>query len=169
MEEYLLQAGWQVRLFELRNEDIAYCVGCFACWVKTPGICGINDAGRIIAEEVIQSDLVVFLTPITFGGYSSELKKAVDRIIPDISPFFKLINGEVHHKPRYKHYPKLLGIGVQQHRDDATAGLFDRLIKRNAINLHSPMHASTVIVGSSPKQEIIEKIVAAIAQMEDRR
>ena len=42
------------------------------------------------------------------GGYSSELKNAVDHLIPNILPFFANVDGETHHKPRYKRYAKLL-------------------------------------------------------------
>jgi len=43
------------------------------------------------------SELVVLLTPITFEGYCSELKKAVDRVIPLILPYFLFVRHEVHH------------------------------------------------------------------------
>jgi len=91
----LLQAGGceveQIRLEEL---DIAPCLGCFGCWVKTPGVCVIDDAGRDLAKKAIQCDLLTFVTPITFGGYSYQLKKAADRLIPLILPYFQLVGGE---------------------------------------------------------------------------
>jgi multimeric flavodoxin WrbA len=77
----LTSIEWDVESFILRDLKIAYCVGCFECWVKTPGVCRFNDDGREIARQFIQSDLSIFFTPVTFGGYSAELKKALDRII----------------------------------------------------------------------------------------
>jgi len=50
-------------------------MGCFGCWNKTPGTCVMKDDSAKIAKAVVNSDLLIFLTPITFGGYSSELKK----------------------------------------------------------------------------------------------
>ncbi|MFZ3171799.1 MAG: hypothetical protein WA118_07460 [Carboxydocellales bacterium] len=38
------------------------------CWLKAPGICIIDDAGRNIAQAVIGSDLLVILSPVTFWG-----------------------------------------------------------------------------------------------------
>ncbi len=93
---------WDVRSFILRQFNITNCTGCFDCWLKTPGLCRFNDDGQQIAEAYIKSDLVIFYTPLTFGGYSSELKKALDRIICLIAPFFMKINGETHHQPRYE-------------------------------------------------------------------
>ena len=117
-------------------------------WTKRPGLCRIDEAGRDIARSVIQSDLAVHLTPITFGGYSSELKKAVDRIICLISPFFTRIDGEVHHRARYARYPELLGVGVLFAPHPAQEQIFHTLIGRNAINLHTPVHNSAVLYRS---------------------
>ena len=144
-----LQAeGWSVTSWTLRDEKLAYCLGCFECWMKTPGICRIEDAGRGVPASIIGSDLAIYLTPITFGGYSSELKKAVDRIICLISPFFKRIDGEVHHRPRYARYPALLGVGVLPAPHPAQEQIFDTLIGRNAINMHAPTHNSVILYRS---------------------
>jgi multimeric flavodoxin WrbA len=144
--------GWTVTSWTLRDEKIAYCLGCFECWTKTPGLCRIDDVGRDIARSVIQSDLAIYLTPITFGGYSSELKKAVDRIICLISPFFTRIggriDGEVHHHARYDRYPDLLGGGVLPAPHSAQEQIFHTLIGRNAINMHAPAHSSAVLYRS---------------------
>lgn len=42
----LNQMGWQVQPLVLHEEKIAYCLGCFECWTKTPGLCRIDDGGR---------------------------------------------------------------------------------------------------------------------------
>jgi len=144
-------ADWAVTSWALRDEQIAHCIGCFECWTKTPGLCRINDAGREVARSVIQSDLTIFLTPVTFGGYSSELKKAVDRIICLISPFFTQIDGEVHHHARYARYPRLLGVGALPAPQPAQEEIFHTLIGRNAINLHAPArHSAIVYRGQAP-------------------
>ena len=132
----------------LRDEKIAYCLGCFECWTKTPGLCRIDDTGREVVESIIGGDLVIYLTPITFGGYSSELKKAVDRSIGLLSPFFTRIDGEVHHQARYDRYPSLLGIGVLPASHPVQEQIFDTLVGRNAINLHAPRHCSLVLCRS---------------------
>lgn len=157
--------GWEVESFILHDTKIAHCLGCFGCWVKTPGICVIDDAGREVARKVIQSDLTVFLTPVTFGGYSSELKKALDRLIPLISPFFMKIEGEVHHKPRYERYPRLMGVGVLPHPDEESEGLFKTLIGRNAINFRGPAHAGGVVLSSQSSEEIRENIQTLLIEV----
>lgn len=156
---WLSQRDWHVSSRQLCNEQIAPCIGCFGCWVKTPGVCVIDDAGREVAEQIVQSDLVVYLTPIQFGGYSHELKKAIDRSIPIISPYFRKVNGEVHHKRRYASYPNVAAFawsdGSQGNED---RDVFETLVMRNAIN----MFASRTTVGfvDSDNPSLILEVVA---------
>lgn len=150
LHEALRAKGWGVTSWTLRDETIAYCLGCFECWTKTPGLCRIADTGQGVAASIIGADLTIYLTAITFGGYSSMLKKAVDRSICLVSPFFTRIDGEVHHKPRYERYPALLGVGVLPAPHPAQEQLFATLIGRNAINLHAPQQGSAVIYRNQP-------------------
>ena len=142
----LLEAqGWSVDIQEIRSRKVAPCKGCFACWVATPGICIIDDDGRDVARRVVQSDLAAFITPLTFGGYSSVLKNAVDRLIPLILPYFHLVGGEVHHVPRYESYPRLLGVGLAGEGSSHAEEIFARVVERNAINMQADKHGSCVV------------------------
>jgi hypothetical protein len=141
----LSAAGCRSEAVVLRETPIAYCQGCFECWIKTPGMCKTQDAGRDIAAAVIRSDLLVLLSPITFGGYSSELKKALDRSIGLVLPFFTRIDGEVHHRPRYDRFPALLAVGVLPEPHAEEERIFQALVARNARNMHSPWHAVRVL------------------------
>ena len=118
---------------------------------QDPGLCRIDDAGREVVESIIGGDLAIYLTPITFGGYSSELKKAIDRSIGLISPFFTRIDGEVHHHARYDRYPSLFGVGVLPAPHPAQEQIFDTLVGRNAINMHVPRHSSVVLYRSQAR------------------
>lgn len=158
--------GWEVKSFALHKIKIAYCLGCFECWVKTPGVCRFNDDGREIAGQFIQSDLSILFTPVTFGGYSAELKKALDRIICLILPFFMKINGEVHHKLRYEQYPRLMGVGVLPQENEESKRIFKTLVNRNALNLHPPAHAGGVVLSSQSVEEIRKEIQTLLTAIE---
>jgi multimeric flavodoxin WrbA len=162
----LTSIGWEVESYALCEHKIGHCVGCFGCWVKTPGICRFNDAARAIAGQFIQSDLAILFTPVTFGGYSAELKKALDRVIICLlSPFFMKIDGEVHHKRRYDLYPRLMGVGVLPHADKESEKIFKTLVDRNALNLHTPAHIAGVIVsdqGAGKSRKQIQSLLTAI-------
>lgn len=126
--------GWEVDNFHLLEENIATCVGCFGCWLKTPGECIIKDKGPEIAKKYVQSDLTVFITPITFGGYSYQLKKMVDRLLPTVTPFFKVHEGEIHHVQRYPRDLQRVWIGYIPQQDAESEKIFRKLAKRQAIN-----------------------------------
>ena len=132
--------GSELECLRLRDLTIAYCKGCFGCWVKTPGVCPTRDDAGAVTRSFVRSDLAVLVTPVVFGGYSSELKKALDRSAGIVLPFFTRINGEVHHKPRYQHYPALLAVGIVDRLDEAEERVFATLVARNAINFHAAAH-----------------------------
>jgi multimeric flavodoxin WrbA len=131
----------------LRDRKIGNCAGDFLCWVRSPGVCNTRDDNRVIAAKIIQSDLVIYTTPVTFGGYSSALKKMVDHQIQYISPFFATINGEVHHRKRYRRYPNLLAIGWMDAPDGEQEAVFRHLVRRNAINMYAKTSVCGLVVG----------------------
>lgn len=143
-KEVITNQGYNVESIMLHEKDIGPCLGCFCCWVQTPGECIIDDYGRELIDRMINSDLVVYMTPVVYGGYSSELKKAMDRIIPLILPFFKKINGEIHHKERYKVYPKVIVLGIMPNEDNEMEEIFNGLIKRNALNWYNSFIGGTI-------------------------
>lgn len=164
--EELEERGVEVVRFELRKIEIAPCQGCFGCWVKTPGRCLVEDASWEITENLVQSGLAVLLTPVTFGGYSSELKKALDRAIGCVSPSFTKIAGETHHRRRYPKSPKLLGIGINKphHREDEQ--IFKTLVSRNALNLHSPAWTTAVLTEGITDERITHSIAECLSELE---
>ena len=153
-------------VIDLKDQDIAHCRGCFDCWVKTPGKCVIDDFGRDVAKMVIQSDMVFYLSPVTFGGYSSALKKALDRNICLVLPYFIKVKGEYHHKKRYNTYPRLIGIGTLENHDDRKEQLFKTLIARNALNMHSSHHASDVIYDKQESDVISATVNNLLVEVE---
>ena len=156
--------GAQVETFPLREMKIAHCLGCFNCWIKTPGICVEADAGREIAKAFVQSDVAVFFTPVTFGGYSPALKKMVDRFVQNASPFFGMDHGEVHHPPRYGHLPRLMMVGVQRHPNAHEAHIFKTLAGRNAINFHPPSYAAEVVPSTDGAGALRERFEALLTR-----
>ena len=138
----------------LREQKIGNCAGDFFCWVRSPGVCNTNDDNRAIAAKIMQSELVIYLTPVTFGGYSSQLKRMVDHQIQNISPFFATINGEIHHQKRYKRYPNLLFIGWMEEPNAQAEAIFRHLVHRNAINMHAKTSVCGLVIGHRPGADL---------------
>jgi multimeric flavodoxin WrbA len=150
-----LQArGWDVEHIVLHEKNIGNCGGDFLCWIKHPGKCMLDDDNRVIAAAIVASDLMVYLTPVTFGGYSSALKRMADHQIQNISPFFARVEGETHHHRRYRKNPGLLAVGWMDAPDEQSEALFRHLVWRNAINWHSNTVVSGVILAGQSDREL---------------
>ncbi len=147
--------------------NVGPCVGCFNCWFKTPGECGRNDDGREVARAMANCDALIVLSPVTFGGYSSRLKCAMDRMIPTVSPLFENVGGEMHHKRRYPAH-SFLAIGWQSQADADSAAVFARLAARNAINMHAPACGSTVLHGGQSAHERRAEVSRLVERLEAR-
>lgn len=165
----LTARGWRVDRVRLRDRSIVYCRGCFECWTKTPGICSTKDDAGEVTRAIVRSDLLVLLTPITFGGYSSELKKALDRSIGAVLPFFRRIEGEVHHAARYAKYPPVLAVGVAVDDDPEERAVFTALLARNALNLHAPAHLAGIVPRGATRDQICSAVGGFIATIVGRQ
>jgi multimeric flavodoxin WrbA len=128
----------QVALLNLRNMDLKYCVGCFDCWIKTPGECIARDDGKILRQEIISSDLLIWASPLRMGYVSSLLKRSMDKSIPLLLPYFDPVNGELHHAGRYHHYP-LTGLIYEREidTDEADCALVENMFARTSLNFRS--------------------------------
>jgi multimeric flavodoxin WrbA len=111
----------------------------------------------------VQSDLVAWLTPVTFGGYSSELKSALDRSIPTVSPFFEVVDGEIHHRKRYETTPALMLLGSAEDPAGGEATTFRGLFARNVRNMRPPTYAVDV-VGRDADDHAITAALGALVQ-----
>ena len=111
---------------------------------------------------MIGSDVLVLLTPVTFGGYSSEIKKAMDRSICMVSPFFRRVDGEVHHKLRYRRYPALAAVGVLHEPDEEQERIFGTLVERNALNFASPATAVCVLPAGAPPSVVRDLLASGL-------
>jgi multimeric flavodoxin WrbA len=89
--------------FEVINakDPFAPCMGCFYCWLKTPGTCKINDGLKNIGSLMGNSEEIVLISQNCYGGYSEPVKKVIDRSISASLPFFTYRSGKMRHRRRY--------------------------------------------------------------------
>ncbi len=139
--------GHAVTAFALDGLAIKPCRGCFACWVKHPGACAIEDDEAAILRPMSEADLQVWITPVTYGGYAPALKRALDRFLPILLPFFTRRRGEAHHPLRYERRRALGVVGTLAEADAEAEAIFHHLVGRNALNLASVLTRSLVLHG----------------------
>ena len=118
------------------NKIHQYCVGCFQCWLKTPGTCVIKDGFQDMGKLLSEADEFIVISKATFGSYSSAVKNVLDRSISYVMPFFEIRNGEMHHGERYSNELKITAVfyGEMTEAEKQTA---TNLVKANALNLNA--------------------------------
>ena len=74
------EAGNQVETVYLREKQVGFCKGCFAC-LKL-GHCVIQDDAVEIAAKMHDANVLVFATPVYYYCVSGQLKTMLDRANP---------------------------------------------------------------------------------------
>lgn len=82
--------------------EIHNCIGCFGCWIKTPGRCVIHDGYENTGMELSKCSELIIITRCCYGSVSPFVKMVQDRAISYIHPDFVIRKGEMHHKRRYR-------------------------------------------------------------------
>lgn len=157
LAEGLTGRGHALERFNLREMQLVPCTGCFSCWLKTPGLCVVPDDTDQIRRSFVHADLVLFATPLIMGLSSSLLKNALDKLIPLVLPHLRVVEGEVHHRLRYRKQPRLgVLVGNEGDTTEEDLDIVRTLFERNALNLGGRL----AIFGttSSSKEGLIDAI-----------
>jgi multimeric flavodoxin WrbA len=120
----------------LDDGKIRPCVGCFSCWIKTPGQCVIKDGYENMGLLLSKCDRLIIVSGCYYGSYGPFAHNVLDRSIPYLSPYFTTINGETHHQNRYDNKVRLsvYFYGEINDREKRTA---EKLIKANGVNFYA--------------------------------
>ena len=158
LETSLENKHHEVTLVNLREINLSYCIGCFGCWVKTPGVCSAHDESCVMRRAVIQSEFTLWAAPLRMGFPSALLKKSLDKTIPLIHPYMVVDQGEAHHRKRYESYPRLgLLLEREQGTDAADLEIVTDIFSRIALNFKSRLEFS--MTSDAPPGEVIENIL----------
>ncbi len=101
------EAGAETEEVFLIEKDIKHCLGCFACWEKTPGKCAIKDDMEELIELFLESEYVGLATPVYGMLMTAVLKNFTDRLLPLAMPHIeKNEDGGFYHEGRVRHMPR---------------------------------------------------------------
>lgn len=89
--------GNKVKTYQLSEWDLKKCKGCSYCWFKKPGICKINDDFSKNISKIVESELIIFSSPIWVGAGTHILKIFTERFFSIINPFFVKTNNYYGH------------------------------------------------------------------------
>lgn len=132
-----------------------YCIGCFGCWLKTPGTCVVKDEFQNMGENLSKVDELVIISKSSFGSFSSSVKNVLDRSISYVMPFFEIRKGEMHHAERYH---KNLVITAAIYGADITElerETYENLVKANALNLNGTIGKVLFVEKTEDVKEVL--------------
>ena len=140
----LSKEQWEALAFPLKEETkiidnsgkIKKCMGCFGCWLKTPGRCVIPDEYQRMGELAAKAEELTIISKCSFGSYSSFVKNVLDRSISYVLPFFEIREGEMHHRKRDDNQFLVRVIFYGSDITEEEKETAKELVKANAVNLH---------------------------------
>ncbi len=158
------KVGFETKRLLLDFDHIQPCVGCFDCWVKTPGLCiQTKDNANSICRDFARSDAVLLLSKVTYGSHSPDVKAMLDRIIPNALPFFETVEGEMHHPKRYAKVPNWIAFGYGNMTDEE-ADTFAALTVRNSLHFHPPKRCTLLTRSAADLPQALEGLQAFLKE-----
>ncbi len=91
-----------ITVFHTVKMKISPCIGCNACWLKTPGVCSVKDDYEQILIAYLQHDATVIITDTSLGFIRYRAKNIVDRMLPLATMYTCIVDGQMRHVPRYE-------------------------------------------------------------------
>jgi hypothetical protein len=118
--------------------------------VKTPGTCRSLDAEQDIVRAIHDDESLVFLDAVTFGGHSYTVKRAQDRLICLLTPFFEKRSELTHHGSRYDTMASLHALGWLPAPHAGQFLTWQALADANAVNMLAPRVGAVVVDDTRP-------------------
>jgi hypothetical protein len=136
-----------LKVVRLGHQAITACIGCWNCWLKTPGRCAMKDQMAEIYRNYINSDTVILLMDTAQGFVSHQAKAFLDRIIPLYHPYIEIVDGECHHVARYQRYPDMVFFYDKEGLTSQEEQVIEDYLYRTAYHFKSKAHR--IIEGAS--------------------
>ena len=157
LKSSLQAGGHSVTQIDLRHSTLRYCIGCWGCWVKTPGECVNGDDSPEMDRAVINADFVLWTAPLKMGFPSELLKRANDKHLPLIHPYMEVDLGEAHHLRRYPKSPRIgLLLEKEPFTDERDLEIVTDIYCRTALNFKTQLEFS--LTTETSLEEILQRI-----------
>jgi len=111
------------------SDKLTQCMGCFGCWLKTPGECVIKDGFEHLGAKWQSADEIIIVSECCYGWYSPFVKNIFDRSLAYVLPDFTYRRGEMHHPMRYSNSARfsvyLYGADITEAEKKTAAGILE--------------------------------------------
>ena len=100
-ELQMQEADAEIEIVQAYKRNFHPCIGCNACWLKTPGRCAIPDGYEDLLRAYLAADAVLFLCGTALNFVDHRMKNLIDRLLPLVTMNIHFVEGECRHIPRY--------------------------------------------------------------------
>ncbi|MDR7855540.1 NAD(P)H-dependent oxidoreductase [Tissierella sp.] len=125
---YLISNNEEVEFISASERNIKPCYCCDGCTYKTYGKCVVRDDMDQILPIIIKGDIVVYTSPLIWGGFSYDIKKILDKTALIGNRFYKTRNKEIV-KGTISNNKKIIGIGVSEIASKMEQSSFEYFLK----------------------------------------
>ena len=140
LEDFNIQVEGEHKVIK-PDGNIRHCIGCFGCWVKTPGKCVLHDGYQETGVDMGKCTELILISQCYYGSVSPFVKAVQDRAISYIHPDFVIRKGEMHHKRRYKNVISLSAYFYGENITDEEKETARNMQEANAVNYDGQVEA----------------------------
>lgn len=125
--------GIPVHYISLADSEVKPCINCGGCTYQTYNRCVFRDDGDAIYPKVIQADVLIFVTPVVFGGYSFPIKRIFDKMGLLMDRHYFIEDGEMVKGGRGRGQFRFFAVGLTKGCDEEEIKAFEDLFHENLV------------------------------------
>ncbi len=132
-----------------------HCIGCFGCWIKTPGECIIKDGFDRTGCDMGRCEELIMISECLYGGFSEFVKKVQDRAISYVRGDFDIVNGEMRHRRRYQNRIRLSAYFYGDDITEEEKYTAENIVKANAKNFYAAVEKVIFLKNTGELAEVV--------------
>lgn len=162
LREGFAARGTAAEYIPLQDVNVKACLACNGCTNKTFGKCVIRDDADWILPKLARADVIIFVSPVTFGSYSFKVKRVMDKLALVMDRHYYVKNGELV-KNNMTGKLRLYGVGMTDDCQGFEAQAFLSLVHENLVITQCKGKGFLVdsVPASGTAEEIIREVLSA--------
>ncbi len=136
------------------DSAVKHCIGCFGCWIKTPGECVIKDGFDRTGCDMGKCEELIMISECLYGGFSSFVKKVQDRAISYVRGDFDIVNNEMRHRRRYRNRIKLSAYFYGEDITEEEKITAENIVRANAKNFYAVVEKVVFLKNPAELEEV---------------